>query len=260
VRPPVRCVFLAVALFGCSVVAPEYREPAAVAPSPTSPGTPAPLRPVTYKVNPLAIRPSASATSKTAILFSNPNAFLMDWSMAVRLRDKDGTFLREERIGSAGGPTDRSDPKFQNWYFPIPPGDSWTVVRLDTVIAEADVQEFKATRAPSGLIEVASVQVTAHACHEGSGGGIGCELTVETGAPVPAFTRLHLVVMVQSRDTTRAVLRALQWRPELADATDPWLKLSVGSKVQLQFQDNYELPTVPWQYQVYWHAYQFSGQ
>ena len=251
---------LGVALFGCSVVAPEYREPGEVAARPIASGSAAAPRPVTYRVNPLEIRPGESATSKTAIFFSNPNSFLMDWSMAVRLRAKDGTVLRDERIGNAGAPSDRSDPKFQNWYFPIPPGDSWTVVRFETAIAEADVQEFKATRAASSLAEVTSVQVTAHACRDAAGAGIACELTVESSATVPAFTRLHLVVMVQSRDATRAVLRTLQWRPELADARDPWLKLSAGDKLQVQFQDNYPTPTAPWQYQVFWHAYQFSGQ
>jgi hypothetical protein len=198
--------------------------------------------------------------AKTVIFFSNPNASLMDWSMAVRLRDKDGAVLREERIGNAGAPTDRSDPKFQNWYFPIPPGDSWTVVRFETAFAESDVQEFKAAPAQNARAEVASVQVTTHACRDASGAGIACELTVESSATLPAFTRLHLVVVVQSRDATRTVLRALQWRPELADARDPWLRLPVGDKLQLQFQDNYPTPTVPWQYQVFWHAYQFSGQ
>jgi hypothetical protein len=252
---------LGLALLGCSVVAPEYRDPgapaeatAAAAPSGRAPAP----RPVTYKVNPLEIRPGAAVVAKTAIFFSNPNSLLMDWSMAVRLRDKDGAALREERIGSAGAPSDRSDPKFQNWYFPIPPGDSWNVVRFETSFDESDVQEFKATPAPSGQTEVASVQVTAHACHDASGLGIACELTVETSATIPAFTRLHLVVLVQSRDTTRVVLRALQWRPELAAADDPWLKLAVGNKLQLQFQDNYATPTVPWQYQVFWRAYQFT--
>jgi hypothetical protein len=258
VRPLVTCALLAVALFGCSVVAPEYREPAARTAGPTP--SPAPLQPVTFKVNPLEIRPGDAATTKTAVFFSNPNSFLMDWSMAVRLKDKDGTVLRDERIGSTDAPADRSDPKFQNWYFPIPPGESWTVLRFDTAIAESDVQEFKATRAAAGLTEVTSVQVTAHACHDASGAGIACEFTVASTATIPAFTRLHLVVVVQSRDETRAVLRALQWRPELGTARDPWLKIAVGEKLELQFQDNYPTPTVPWLYQVFWHAYQFSSQ
>jgi hypothetical protein len=257
-RGVVTSALLAVALFGCSVVAPEYREPAAVTPGP--PATAAPPRPATYQIHPLEVRQGESATTKTAIFFSNPNSFLMDWSMAIRLKGKDGAVLRDERIGSAGAPADRSDPKFQNWYFPLPPGESWTVVRFETAIAEADVQEFKATHAAAGLTEVTSVQVTAHACRDASGAGIACEITVESGAAIPAFTRLHLVVMVQTRDATRTVLRALQWRPELAAARDPWLKIPTGDKLQLQFQDNYPTPTVPWQYQVFWHAYQFSGQ
>jgi hypothetical protein len=252
---------LAVALLGCSVVAPEYRDPTVQATGTTVPsGSPPAARPVTYKVDPLEIRSGESVIAKTAIFFSNPNSVLMNWSMTVRLRDKDGAALRDEHIGSEGAPSDRSDARFQNWYFPIPPGDSWTVARFETAIAESDVQEFRATPVPTGLAEVTSVQVTAHACRDASSLGIACELTVESSATLPAFTRLHLVVVVQSRDATRTVLRALQWRPELADARDPWLRLPVGDKLQLQFQDNYPTPTVPWQYQVFWHAYQFSGQ
>jgi hypothetical protein len=102
------------------------------------------------------------------------------------------------------------------------------------------------------------VKVSTHFCQDSSGAGIRCELTVETTADVPALTRLHLVVAVKSADPANRLLRAMQWRPELVGAESPWLKLSAGQKLELQFQDNYPTPVVPWRYEVFARAYQFS--
>ena len=57
-------------------------------------------------------------------------------------------------------------------------------------------------------------------------GVIGCELNVATTATVPAFSKLHLVVIVRSKASSREVLGVLQWRPEIAANTNPWLSLT----------------------------------
>ncbi|TMG51689.1 MAG: hypothetical protein E6H89_08300 [Chloroflexi bacterium] len=57
-------------------------------------------------------------------------------------------------------------------------------------------------------------------------GVIGCELNVATTATVPAFSKLHLVVIVRSKASSREVLGVLQWRPEIAANTKPWLSLT----------------------------------
>ena len=51
--------------------------------------------------------------SKTAIFFSNPNAFVLDWFMTVRFKSADGLAVSDERIGNAGVPPDRPDPARQ---------------------------------------------------------------------------------------------------------------------------------------------------
>ena len=216
------------------------------------------VRPVTYTVTPFEIRPGSSATTKTALFFSNPNLFALDWSMVVRIKDRDGIALRDDRIGNADAPYDHSDPRFQNWYFPIPPGESWTVVRFETSFAKADVQEFKVARSSSAVVEVPGVWVSKHACVDNSGARIGCQIVVEAPRGVPAFTRLHLVVAIHGRDGPPQLLRALQWRPELIGAETPWLKLGPGQKLSLEFQDNYPSPAAAWEYEVYARAYQFA--
>ena len=119
---------IALLLVSCSVEAPEYRP--TPNPSPTVAAKPD-ILPLTYEVDPLSVRAgTVVAVSKTAIFFSNPNAFVLDWFMTVRFKSADGLAVSDERIGNSGVPPDRADPKFQNWYFPIPPGDSWTVVKI----------------------------------------------------------------------------------------------------------------------------------
>src|SRR5437870_10078366 len=137
---------LAAVLSACSVEAPEYRPTPAPAPSATAIAKPDVL-PLTYEVDPLQVRAgTVVSVSKTAIFFSNPNAFVLDWFMTVRFKSADGLAVTDLRIGNAGVPPDQTDPKFENWYFPIPPGDSWTVVRFATAFSKSDVQEFKVAR------------------------------------------------------------------------------------------------------------------
>ncbi|TMF74240.1 MAG: hypothetical protein E6I18_14090 [Chloroflexi bacterium] len=248
---------LAALVCGCSVEAPEYR----ATPTPAQ-GTAVVTKPdvqaITYDVRPLFVRPD---TTKTAIFFSNPNPFVLDWFMTVRLRAADGSALRDERIGNADVPPDRADPKFQNWYFPIPPGDSWTVVRFETAFAKSDVQEFKVARSLTTIGEVPGIRVASQACTGDTAVGvIGCDLGIETATSVPAFTRLHLVVVVRGTASPQPVLGFLQWRPELVATNKPWLSLAAGEKLSIQMHDSYPIPPVPWQFEVFAHAYQFSSQ
>src|SRR5438445_10952885 len=105
------------------------------------------ILPLTYEVDPLAVRAGTVVTvSKTAIFFSNPNAFVLDWFMTVRFKSADGLTVSDGRIGNAGVPPDRVDANFQNWSFPIPPGDAWTVVRYDTTLTQGGVQELNVAR------------------------------------------------------------------------------------------------------------------
>jgi hypothetical protein len=252
------CAALAVTLSACSFV-PDYGR---ASPSPTTPVAVGPsatiaVRPVTYTVTPFEIRPGPSSTTKTAIFFWNGNTFALDWWMAVRLKDKDGVVLRDERIGNADAPADRSDPRFQNWYFPIPPGESWTIVRFETSFTKGDIQDFEVVRSSSAVAEVRTVRVSAHSCVDDSGTGIECQIVVEAAGDVPAFTRLHLVVAIHGKDGPPQLLRGLQWRPELIAATSPWLKLGGGQKLSLEFHDNYPTPAVAWDYEVFARAYQF---
>src|SRR5438552_19113489 len=216
---------LAAVLAGCSVEAPEYRP--TPNPSPTVAAKPD-ILPLKYEVNPLSVRTGTVVTvSKTAIFFSNPNAFVLDWFMTVRFKSADGLAVSDERIGNAGVPPDRADPKFQNWYFPIPPGDSWTVVRFDKTFTKSDVQEFKVARSLVTIGEVDGVSVPNQACaNDAAVGVIGCKLNVARTATVPAFSKLHLVVIVRSKVSSRSVLGVLQWRPEIAANTKPWLSLT----------------------------------
>jgi hypothetical protein len=248
-------------LSACSVEAPAYRP----TPTPTASATPVAKRdvlPLTYEVSPLDVRTGAGAVTKTAIFFSNPNTFVLDWFMTVRFKSPDGLAVTDERIGNAGVPPDRVDPKFQNWYFPIPPGDSWTVVRYDKSFTKSDVQEFKVARSLVTIGEVGGVGVASQTCADDPavGGVIGCDLTVAATAAVPGFSKLHLVVLVRSKDSPREVLRALQWRPELAASAKPWLNLDAGETLKIQMRDGYPTPTVPWDYEVFVHTYQFSSQ
>src|SRR2546428_5482201 len=155
---------LAAVVCGCSVEAPEYRATPTPAASSTAVAKPDVL-PLTYDVNPLEVRGGTVVTvKKTAIFFSNPNAFVLDWFMTVRFKSAARPAVTDERIGNAGVPPDRADPKFQNWYYPIPPGDSWTVVRYDKTFAKSDVQEFKVARSLVTIGEVGGVSVPNQPC------------------------------------------------------------------------------------------------
>ena len=251
---------LAAILAACSVEAPAYR------PTPTPVATAAPtVKPdvlgLTFQVVPVELYPGKEpAVKKTAIFFSNPNTFLLDWYMTVRLKSADGLTVTDERIGTAGVPPDRADTKFQNWYFPIPPGDSWTVVRSDSSFAKSDVQEFKIARSTATIGEVKGVEVTRQSCADDPDVSvIGCSLDVATTATVPAFSKLHLVVIVRSV-APRAVIGALQWRPELLATDKPWFNLTAGESIKILVRDGYPAPTVPWEYEVFVHAYQYTGQ
>ena len=251
---------LAAMLSGCSVEAPAYRPtptPTASASASAKPD----ILPLTYEVDPLAVQPgTVVAVSKTALFFSNPNSFVLDWFMTVRFKSADGLAVTDERIGSAGVPPDRADPKFQNWYFPIPPGDSWTVVRYDKTFTKSDVQEFKVARSLVTIGEVDTVSVARQTCaNDAAVGVIGCDLSVATTATVPGFSKLHLVVVVRNK-ASREVLSALQWRPEIAANVKPWLSLGAGETLSVQMHDAYPTPAVPWEYEVFAHTYQYSSQ
>jgi hypothetical protein len=249
---------LAVSLFGCSVVAPEYRP----TPTPTASATAVAkpdILPLTYSVTPLDSRPNTIV--KTGIFFSNPNSFVLDWFMTVRFKSTDGLAVTDERIGNAGVPPDRADSKFQNWYFPIPPGDSWTVVRYGTAFSKNDVQEFNVARSLVTIGELGGVRVANQACAgDKEVGTIGCDFAVETSTDVPAFAKLHLVVVVRTASPERPVLGLLQWRPELGTTGKPWLNLASGESLQIHMNDSYPTPSVPWEYEVFVHTYRYSSQ
>jgi hypothetical protein len=254
------CALLAAVLSACSVEAPAYRPTPTPVPSATAVVKPDVLG-LTYDVAPLELRPgTAAAVKKTAIFFSNPNTFPLDWFMTVRFKSADGLAVTDERIGNAEVPPDRADPKFQNWYFPIPAGDSWTVVRSDSSFTKSDVQEFKIARSTATIGEVRGVVVANQSCsNDPAVAVIGCDLTIATTTTLPAFSKLHLVVVVRST-APRAAIGALQWRPELVPAAKPWFNLAAGETVKIQMHDGYPTPTVPWEYEVFVHAYQFPGQ
>src|SRR6266480_1012199 len=249
--------FLVAVLSACSVEAPEYRTTPTRVPSSTAVANPDFL-PLTYDVDPIAVRRgTVVSVSKTAIFFSNPNTFVLDWFMTVRFKGADGLNVTDERIGNAGVPPDRVDAKFQNWYFPIPPGDSWTVVRYGTAFSKSDVQEFKVARSLVTIGEVDGVRVTSQACAGDSAvGTIGCDFAVETSTTVPAFSKLHLVVVVRTKSSERPVLSLLQWRPELAGGGKPWLNLAATESFKIHMNDSYPTPSVPWEFEVFVHAYQ----
>src|SRR6267143_6291101 len=256
------CALLSAVLAACSVEAPAYRP----TPTPVPTATPT-LRPgvlgLRYDVVPLAVSgATVVAVKKTAIFFSNPNTFALDWFMTVRFKSADGLTGTDERIGNADVAPDRADPKFQNWYFPIPPGDSWTVVRSDASFTKSDVQEFKITRSTASIGEVRGIEVTRQSCSNDPAATVGvisCSLDVATTAAIPAFSKLHLVVIVRSV-APREVIGALQWRPELLASDKPWFDLAIGGSAKILMRDGYPTPTVPWEYEVFAHVYQFPGQ
>lgn len=255
------CALLAAILTGCSVEAPAYRPTPTPAPTATATVKPDILG-LRYDVVPLKSGATVVAVKKTAIFFSNPNAFPLDWYMTVRFTSADGLAVTDERIGNADVPADRADPKFSNWYFPIPPGDSWTVVRSDSTFLKSDVQEFKIARSTAALGEVHGVDVSRQSCVNDPAGSlavISCSLDVAATAPVPAFSKLHLVVIIRSI-APREVIGALQWRPELQASGKPWFDLAAGASVKVLMRDGYPTPTVPWEFEVFMHTYQFPGQ
>ena len=256
----VACALLALALSACSVEAPAYRPTPTPGASATAVATPD-ILPLTYEVNPLAVSGATVAVKKTAIFFSNPNAFVLDWFMTVRFRSADGLAVTDERIGNAGVPPDRTDPKFSNWYFPIPPGESWTVVRFDKSFAKSDVQEFKVARSLITIGEVSGVGIASKACAtDPAVGVIGCDLSVATKEAMPGFSKLHIVVLVRTAASPRQVIGAMQWRPELETTGKPWFNLAAGETFKIQLHDGYPTPTIPWDYEVLAHAYQYSSQ
>jgi hypothetical protein len=254
------CALLGALLWGCTVEAPAYR------PTPTPLPTAKPtVRPdvlgLTFRVDPLDVPTGKAAVKKTALFFSNPNAFALDWFMTVRFKSADGLTVTDGRIGNADVPPNRADPKFQNWYFPIPPGDSWTIVRSDWSFTKSDVQELKIARSIAAIGEVPGVEVARQACaNDPEIGVIGCTLTVATTTTLPKFSKLHLVVILRSV-APRVVVGALQWRPEFLPTGDtPWFNLAAGDSLKVQMYDGYPTPTVPWEYEVFAHVYQFPGQ
>jgi len=257
-RRVLTCALFGVVLSACSVVAPEYSPTPTPTASATAVAKPDVL-PLTYTVTPLDVRPNAVA--KTGIFFTNPNTFVLDWFMTVRFRSADGLNVTDERIGNAGVPPDRVDAKLQNWYFPIPPGESWTVVRYGTAFSKSDVQEFKVARSLVTIGEVDGIRVATQSCAgDPAVGTIGCNFAVESGSLVPAFSKLHLVVVVRTKSLERPVLSLLQWRPELATTGKPWLNLAAGDSMKIEMHDSYPTPSVPWEYEVFVHTYQYSSQ
>jgi hypothetical protein len=261
VRRALTSALLAAVVSGCSVVAPEYRATPSPVPSATAVAK-ADILPLRYDVYRLPLRAgTVVSVTKTAISFSNPNAFVLDWFMTVRFRSADGLTVTDERIGNAGVPPDRADSKFQNWYFPIPPGDSFTVVRTDKTFTKSDVQEFKIARSLTAIGEVSGVTAVSQSCaSDAKVGVIGCTLNLGTTATVPGFSKLHLVVVVRSKAASREVLGAMQWRPEIVASARPWFNLAAGENLRLQMHDAYPTPEVPWEYEVFTRVYQFSSQ
>jgi hypothetical protein len=122
------------------------------------------------------------------------------------------------------------------------------------------VQDFKIARSTASIGEVRGVEVTRQSCsNESTAGVIGCSLDVAASAAVPAFSKLHLVIIVRSV-APREVIGALQWRPEIVPADRPWFTLSAFQSMKIQMHDGYPTPTVPWEYEVFAHVYQFPGQ
>ena len=260
-RRVLSCALLAAIVSACSVEAPEYRPTPTPGPSATEVAKPDVL-PLTYEVTPLEVAGAVVVTTKkTAIFFSNPNTFVLDWYMTVRFKSADGLSVVDERIGSAGVPADRADAKFQNWYFPIPPGDSWTVVRYDRTFTKSDVQEFKVARSIVIIGEVNGITVADQACAKDAAVGvIGCDLSVATKDTIPGFSKLHVVVLIRSTAATHDLLSALQWRPELVTTGKPWFYLASDETFKISMRDGYPTPTVPWEYDVFAHVYQYSSQ
>jgi hypothetical protein len=252
---------LAAIISACSVEAPEFRPTPTPGPSATAVAKPDVL-PLTYEVTPLEVAGAVVVTTKkTAIFFSNPNTFVLDWYMTVRFKSADGLAVVDERIGSAGVPADRADAKFQNWYFPIPPGDSWTVVRYDRTFTKNDVQEFKVARSIVVIGEVSGVTVTNQACAKDTAVGvIACDLGVATKDTIPGFSKLHVVVLIRAAAAPHDVLRALQWRPELVTTGKPWFHLAPDETFKITMSDGYPTPTVPCDYDIFAHVYQYSSQ
>jgi len=52
----------------------------------------------------------------------------------------------------------------------------------------------------------------------------------------------------------------MQWRPELAATGKPWLSLAAGDTMNIQMHDSNPTPSVPWEYEVFAHTYQYSSQ
>jgi hypothetical protein len=253
-------VFVALVFVGCSVEAPEYRA-TPVPPRPSAVAATPDVQPLTYEVIPLPPESATASVSKTVILFSNPNAFVLDWFMTVRFTSADGKDVRDDRIGSAGVPPDRADPKFGNWYFPIPPGDSPTVVRSDRTFAKADVQEFKVARSITTIGEISPLVVASKTCaNDADVGVIGCDVALDATEDAPAFSKLHLVVLARSK-ASRGVIRALQWRPELTTPDrPPWLRAAQGETLRINMHDSYPTPADAWEYDVFAHVYRYSSQ
>ena len=123
------------------------------------------------------------------------------------------------------------------------------------------MQEFKVARSLVTIGEVDGVSVADQACaNDAAVGVIGCNLNVATTATVPGFSKLHLVIIVRSKASSRDVLGALQWRPEIAANAKPWLSLGAGETLRVEMHDGYPAPAVPWEYEVFAHAYQYSSQ
>ena len=256
---PLRSALVALLLIGCSVEAPEYRA-TPVPPAPSVAAATPDIQPLTYEVVPLPPESATASVSKTVILFSNPNPFVLDWYMTVRFTSADGKDVRDERIGSAGVPPDRADAKFGNWYFPVPPGDSPALVRSDRTFVKADVQEFKVARSITVIGEITPLALAARTCaNDPDVSVISCDIALDATDDAPAFSKLHLVVLVRGK-ASREVIRALQWRPELTTNARPWLSAAKGEALRINMHDSYPVPADAWDYDVFVHVYRYSSQ
>jgi hypothetical protein len=133
-------------------------------------------------------------------------------------------------------------------------------VRSDSSFTRSDVHEFKIARSVATIGEVKGVDVTRQSCSgDPDASVIGCSLNVATTSTVPNFSKLHLVIIVRSV-APREVIGALQWRPELLAAEKPWFSLSAGALVTILMRDGYPTPTVPWEFEVFVHTYQYPVQ